>query len=160
MAYSFHGFFGDVETPDMVLRSLFSKYDKDNSGTLAGTELQQFLEEDLGMNTEEAEIYAMLSDDDGSKSMSYDEFKQWLHSGENFQYVNDSSKFFIVHKAVEMFQQYDTDGKGCLDVGEFSKVLTDLNYEADTTEAALLALDKDGNGVISFSEFLAWLHWV
>ena len=53
MAYSFHGFFGDVETPDMVLRSLFSKYDKDNSGTLAGTELQQFLEEDLGMNTED-----------------------------------------------------------------------------------------------------------
>ena len=160
MAYSFHGFFGNVETPDLVLRSLFSKYDKDNSGSLMGPELQQLLQEDLGMDTEQAEIYTLLRDEDGSNSLTFEEFKKWLNSGENFQFIDDSSKFYIVHQAVEMFKQYDTDGQGSLDVVEFGKVLTDLKYDTSTTEDAIKALDKDGNGVISFSEFLAWLNWV
>jgi Ca2+-binding EF-hand superfamily protein len=112
------------------------------------------------MSAEQAEIYTLLRDEDGSEGFTYEEFKKWLTSGENFQLIHDSSKFYVVHKAVEMFKQYDVDGQGSLDVEEFSKVLTDLNYNASTTEAAVKALDKDGNGVISFSEFLDWLHWV
>ena len=160
MAYSSFGYFGTTETPELVLKSLFSKYDKDNSGTLAGKELEQLLQDDLGMDTEQAEIYILLRDEDGSKSLDFDEFKEWLNSGENFQLINDSSKFYVVHQAVEMFKKYDVDGQGSLDVQEFSKVMADLNHDVTTTEAAVKALDKDGNGVVSFSEFLAWLHWV
>ena len=160
MAYSGFGYFGDVETPDLVLKSLFAKYDKDSSGSLMDAELKQLLQEDLGMDTEQAEIYTLLRDEDGSKSLTYEEFKKWLNSGENFQFIDDSSKFYIVHQAVEMFKKYDTDGQGSLDVEEFRKVMVDLIYEASHTESAVQALDKDGNGVISFSEFLAWLHWV
>ena len=160
MAYSSFGYFGDVETPDLVLKSLFAKYDKDSSGSLMDAELKQLLQEDLGMDTEQAEIYTLLRDEDGSKSLTYEEFKKWLNSGENFQFIDDSSKCYIVHQAVEMFKKYDTDGQGSLDVEEFRKVMVDLSYEASHTESAVQALDKDGNGVISFSEFLAWLHWV
>ena len=87
MAYSAYGYFG-TETPDLVLKSLFSKYDKDNSGTLGDKELEQLLQEDLGMDIEQAEIYLLLRDEDGSKNLSFDEFQKWLNSGENFQLIN------------------------------------------------------------------------
>ena len=60
------------DTPDIVLRSLFTKYDRDNSGTIAVSELPQLFVEDLGLSSEEAETYTLLVDKDGSGTFSFD----------------------------------------------------------------------------------------
>ena len=147
-------------TPDVVLESLFSKYDKDKSGTLGRDELHAFMEKDLGLNTEEEEIYTMLNDDDGSNTWSFDEFKSWLTSSERFPIIDDTTKYWRLCQAVDMFEKYDHDETGSLDINELEKLLNECGYGVNDIESARLALDKDGNGIISFPEFLAWLNWV
>ena len=147
-------------TPEIVLRSLFTKFDSDGSGTLTKNETSNFLINDLGFDNETAEECLLIHDNDGSGTMSYEEFTTWLHSGEGTRQFDDASTYYKIHAAVEMFKKYDTDGKDSLDVTKFRKVLEDMNEEAIDAEEAIKALDMDGNGVISFPEFLKWLHWV
>lgn len=147
------------DTPDIVLQSLFSKYDKDGSGILGKNELRTFMQDDLGLDTEQSEIYTLLNDGDGSNTWSFGEFKIWLNSCENFQIINNSSKYYLMSQAVEMFAKYDHDKTGSLDIKELAEVLTDIGCGDGDVELARQALDTDGNKLISFPEFLAWLNW-
>jgi Ca2+-binding EF-hand superfamily protein len=149
----------DANTPDIVLRSLFMKYDRDGSDGLGVEELRQLLKEDLGMTADQAKTYTLLLDKDGNKNVTFDEFAAWLRSGEKFNTLNDSTRYYYVKKAVEMFNAYDKDGSHTLDHEEFRQVLVSMGKTADP-EKALRSLDKDGNGKISFPEFLKWLNWV
>jgi len=56
----------------------------------------------------------------------------------------------------ESFRQYDTNGDNSIDKNELKKVLFDLKVPNADTEAdkVLQKLDSDGNGSISFGEFL------
>eukprot|EP00116_Pleurobrachia_bachei_P012812 sb/3473074/ len=150
----------ESDTPEVVLRSLFTKYDPDGSGSLSPLEAKTFLCSDLGFQEEEAEACLLLHDNDGSGTLSLEEFISWAREGDKFNSVTDETVYYKVHAAVEMFKSYDKDGRGSLDVGEFSSVLGDLGYDPDTAESAVKALDGDGNGVVSFPEFLKWLNWV
>ena len=57
-----------------------------------------------------------------------------------------------------VFDTFDIDGDGYLTAGEFRKVLAELGV-GDLTEAQAQALldrqDADGDGTVSFEEFLA-----
>ncbi|KAH3771507.1 uncharacterized protein LOC127845079 [Dreissena polymorpha] len=147
------------DTPDVVIKSLFKKYDTDNSGCIGRKELASLLEDDLGLTSDQADVYVHLLDKDGSAKISPDEFCAWLRSNERFSIVNDTSRFYAVSKAVEMFQKYDKDGSQCISCEEFKGLLTELGHTIDF-EAAFKAIDKDGNGKVAFPEFLKWLNWV
>ena len=147
-------------TPDIVLKSLFLKYDHDNSGELQKEEIEQLLKVDLDMSVEESEVYSLLVDADGSKSISFEEFKAWLSSGERLENVNDQSKFYLLGKAVDLFKQYDTNREGTLDTDEFRILMNDLNYSSEVIQSGIAAIDTDGNDVITFHEFIKWLNWV
>ena len=147
-------------TPDIVLKSLFCKYDHDNSGMLQQEEIEQLLECDLAMTVEEAELYSLLLDGDGSKSISFEEFKTWLKSGEKLESIKNESQFYILGKAVDLFKSYDTNKEGTLDTTEFRKLMINLNYNSEIIKSAIEAIDKDSNDIISFPEFLRWLNWV
>ena len=150
----------DENTPDIVLKSLFKKYDRDGSGTLAKTELLCMLRDDLGLSSDEAETYVLLVDKDASGKLSFDEFKTWLNSGEKLRNVEDNSRFYMMQKAVEMYKKYDTDATGGLDRKEFSILYSDVGGKPENLDSALQSLDKDGNSKISFYEFLKWLNWI
>ena len=150
----------DSDTPEVVLRSLFSKYDPDGSGSLSSSEARTFLCNDLGFGDEEAEACLLLHDNDGSGTLSLEEFVTWARSGDKFASVTDETVYYKVHAAVEMFKSYDKDGQGSLDSSEFALVLKDLGYCEEGVGAAMKALDGDGNGVVSFPEFMKWLNWV
>ena len=150
----------DKNVPDIVLRSLFMKYDKDGSQQLNKEELSGLFQNDLGLNKEQAESYAYLLDKDGNGKVSFEEFRSWLNSGERFKNVNDKSRYHRLRKAVEMFKNYDKDGSGALDREEFKKLFTESGGKPKNLEAALKELDQDNNGLVSFQEFLKWLNWV
>lgn len=82
----------DKNVPKVVLRSLFMKYDKDQSGVLNQTELRELFQGDLGLTKDQAEAYSMMLDKDGNQTVSFEELHQWLSSGEKFQNVNDKSR--------------------------------------------------------------------
>ena len=58
----------------------------------------------------------------------------------------------------EIFDHFDKDGNGTIEVDEFSDLLSALGAEMGAAEVAvgLEALDTNGNGRIDFDEFVAW----
>ena len=52
----------------------------------------------------------------------FDEFHQWLQSGEKFKNVNDQSRYHRLKKSVELFKSYDKGGSGALDKDEFEQL--------------------------------------
>ena len=151
-----------VEAPDIVLRSVFRKYDVDNSGFLAHSEVRRLLGEDLAMHKEEIEAFSLLLDKDASHKVSYDEFKAWMQSPNRAGLARDptGSKYHILLKAVEYFKQYDTDQSGALEGSEFEKLMKSMGVRDEAVAGALNGLDRDHNGKISFEEFLKWLNWI
>lgn len=151
----------NAEVPDIVVKSLFKKYDTDDSGRLGKKEMLSLLKDDLGMKDDQAQACILMVDKDGGGEISYDEFILWLRTGKGFQNIDDNSRYYKVQKAIELFKKYDKDGNGTIDREEFKKLMTSLNAcDESQTDSALQALDTSGDGKISFPEFLAWLNWL
>lgn len=57
-----------------------------------------------------------------------------------------------------MFDKYDTDEDGCISTSELSFLCYDRGYPmtAEEVAAAMAKLDTDGNGTLSYDEFLNW----
>ena len=151
----------DPNAPDMVLKSLFYKYDKDGSGDLNHEELEKLFIDDLGLTAEQAKTYSLLLDADGSNTVCFDEFKKWLRSGEQFKLISNAekSRYNRLQKAIEVFQRYDVDGNQSLEREEFKKMYCDFGGNMRKVDRVIARLDKDGNGQISFPEFYDSLRW-
>jgi Ca2+-binding EF-hand superfamily protein len=54
-----------------------------------------------------------------------------------------------------MFQRFDTDGTGTLDIGELQKLLqkSPFVFNKETTEGIFKILDADGSGGLTVEEF-------
>ena len=149
----------DLTAPEIAIRSLFDKYDNDNSGILEESELRTLFQDDFGLSSNEAEAYCLLIDKDASGGVAFDEFNSWLKSGERFNSLQNKSRFSIMQHAVELFKSYDRDHSGALDRSEFSRLHADVGGKPEGLVLALNQLDKDGNGQIYFYEFMKWLNW-
>lgn len=152
--------FFNENTPSIVIRSLFNKYDKDGSGRLNYGEINDLLQNDLGFSKEQAKVYSMLLDKDGDQTISFEEFLDWLHSGERFKVIQDKSRFHKLCKAVELFKTYDADNSNNLSKDEFKHLLDSLGYQGVDVERFFEYLDEHKNGKISFWELMKWLNWV
>ena len=135
---------------------LFHKYDADGGGTIDASELQALCF-DLGMVFEdEADKQLVLSmlDTDGDGEVSMDEFKVWwLENSETF-FVKDYND--NVKSAIHFFKKFDDDMSGELDQMEFVAMCKEMGWSTKDTAMSLVMLDTDGDGMISFQEFLAW----
>lgn len=147
-------------TPDVVIQSLFLKYDLNKNGFLEEEELRSLLEKDLGMNPDQTDVFALLIDKNGDHRVSYTEFVDWLHSDERYRCINDKSRFYLISKAVELFKQFDRNENGSLDRKEFLRLVRSLGSQQVNNDEEFQTMDNDGNGVISFWEFLRWLNWI
>lgn len=145
--------------PKIVVQSLFRKYDTDDSGRLQKRELMTLLKDDLGMDSKQAEAVMMMVDKDGSGAISFEEFFQWLREGEGLQNVDNSTRYYYIRKAVDLFKTYDKDASGTIEPNELKELLKSVGYTGSVKEA-LKVLDKDGNNKVSFPEFLQWLNWL
>ena len=150
-----------ADVPEVVLKSLFRKYDTDDSKSLGKREMLTLLKEDLGFEHDRAQACILMVDKDGCGEISFDEFTLWIRTEKGFGNIDNNSRFYIIQKAIELFKQYDKDGNDTIDREEFKKLMMSLNVSDDEkVDNALLTLDKGGDGKISFTEFLAWLNWL
>ena len=149
------------DVPEVVIRSIFRKYDSDGSGWLEKSEILVMLC-DMGLDEKQAEVCFMLVDKDGSLSVSLTELLLWFRTGEGFRVIDDQNRYAYVRRVADEFIKYDRDSSGVIDRSEFRALLASGSKEwnrcsEEQIAIALKSVDKDGSGTVSFSEFLAWM---
>lgn len=150
----------DKGAPVVAIRSLFDKYDANRNGKLEEQEMQTLLEGDLGLNPEQSWVYFLLLDKNGDHDISFEEFNDWLRSGEHFEILNDKAKFHSLWKAFNYFKRFDTDDSDTLDRAQFESMMKFFGYNTIDMDKAFAKMDRDENGTVSFWEFMVWLKWV
>jgi len=60
----------------------------------------------------------------------------------------------LTKSAIDIYRSLDINGDGSLDKEEVRTSLAKFGYSAEETDKIISALDKDGDGTISFNEFL------
>ncbi len=83
-------------------------------------------------------------------------------SGDNATLASaDQSTPWSDHARVQnLFEEFDQDGNGYVDVQEFQELAfaLGLTLTAQQCEAVIARIDKDGDGLVDLSEFKSWLH--
>ena len=146
------------DIPEVVIKSLFTKYDTDEDGHLSTSEVRQFLSNDLGMKPDEVKAVALLMDKDADHEISFLEFAHWVRNAGHV--IKDNSKYFLLKRAAEYFMKVDKDNNRTLDEAEVKNLIVALGARIELLEEQFQAMDKDGNGRITFDEFLRWLNWL
>mmetsp|Transcript_115679 Transcript_115679/g.247229 ORF Transcript_115679/g.247229 Transcript_115679/m.247229 type:complete len:939 (+) Transcript_115679:158-2974(+) len=154
----------------------FQKYDRDNSGTLAGAEISNLLC-DVGCvprtrkEQEEIALIIHLVDSDGNGFIDFQEFQvlreridehlKSMRYDEEVEYALCNG--FTESQLRELrwaFDSLDEDGSGKLGKSEVANALSIMGKQVpiDAFETAFYSLDVDGNGELDFLEFLDFLR--
>lgn len=192
----------DVEANDGMIddhdaRKLFDYYDDNGDGVLELVEFTTFLTsvfESLsktdaflecgGVSPEQmAQATAKQcfdeADSDHNGTLTFNEFQEWFThdpSQRAFALLEDGDGMLPVSEARKLFDSYDVNGDGVLDLAEFTVYLTSMFEALSHTEdfvaqgvspadmAEAVATDffeeanMDGSGELSFTEFQAWFQ--
>eukprot|EP00898_Chlorokybus_atmophyticus_P002359 jgi/Chlat1/3123/Chrsp21S03353 len=137
--------------PRPDLQDQFDAIDKDHNGVITLDEFSQAAGTIIGGILDKKHIDQIFEavDDDNDGKISYDEFaaatirmKQWKHFGVHWSW-----------KANEAFYSIDLDKDGYITAEDLLKVMP-----ADRVELAIKEGDQDGDGKISYKEFLELLY--
>ena len=153
-----------LDSPCVRCRIMFDKYDTDNSDSIDAAELRDLCF-NLGyyLNDEELELAMKTVDKSGDGQIIYEDFKEWWSTDDRFGSLSlDDDALEMRRQAAETFSHFDDDKSGVIEPhgGEFSALHAELTERGLTTldEATLLQdLDTDGDGQISFNEYVAFL---
>ena len=125
------------------MQRVFMRFDRDQSGSIDTSELVELLKS-LGLQLTDSQLQAAkkLLDPDGDGTITWAEYVKWWER-------------FDVQR---IFEQYDTDGGGEINVHELQLLCADLGVHLSKKEVreALKKLDKDGSSSLSFDEFFPW----
>eukprot|EP01045_Picozoa_sp_COSAG04_P025955 COSAG04_NODE_3504_length_2763_cov_2.549550_1_plen_281_part_10 len=136
-------------------REIFKAYDVDFSGSISATELSQLCF-DMGFAFQDhfdKRLVLSMLDTDGDGQISFTEFFRWW-KGSHRRFFDLSST--TVQSAIYYFKKYDTDMSGFLDQQEYSWMCQEMGWATADIADSVKALDKDGDGQISFDEYLDW----
>ena len=114
------------------------------------------------MNEQEVQLQIQLFDSTGDKELNLGEFLSWYQSADEFKHLHllDKEKMERISKISLHFKKFDLDQSGKLDPREFSKLHDDLVrmgiVDAGTKAHTLRELDVDGDGKVTFNEYVKW----
>ena len=141
--------FGLEFTEDQVL-ALFGYYDGNRDGSLSYYEfVEKVLESGFSLEGDKKKDPIMVSLFQTNQHPKEAEMKTQL-TAEDMDEV----------KCKEVFKRYDANNSGEMDVRELQQLVWSLGLQMDreAINNAMLDLDKNRNGTISFDEFWAWWH--
>lgn len=135
--------FGLQFTEDGVL-GLFGLYDEDRGGSLGYYEFVENLIDGFDKSSPSGEIKSKLSS-------ALELTKSPPAKIKNISAVN-------IDQARRAFDYVDANGSGRIELSELDGVLRTLGMstDSDLVNQAMLVLDKDGSGDVSFDEFWEW----
>ena len=102
----------------------------------------------------EKQLVLSLLDSDGNGTLSFREFQAWWRTNKDSFFAPSYSA--EVKGAIYYFKKFDADMSGCLDLEEFRAMCKEMKWPDAEIEASMKMLDSDGDGEISFNEFLGW----
>ncbi|XP_074646117.1 programmed cell death protein 6-like isoform X2 [Tubulanus polymorphus] len=137
-------YYGAPAPPDRnFLWNIFQKVDKDRSGAINTTELQQALSNGTWtpFNPETVRLMIGMFDRDHSGTINFDEFMSL------WKYITDWQN---------TFRGYDRDNSGSIDKRELQAALTNFGYRLSDQFYNLLLrkFDRQGRGTIAFDDFI------
>lgn len=164
---------GQRDSALLMCRDYFRNMDLNDDGRLCSNEYLKMIEY-VGVNLDTTQLKRAYEKADKNKdgTISYNEFidaytseMELNNPGKSTrrpekcietQIQNDKSKDKILRKCREYFKDRDKNKDGQLDPGEFQKMMEYVGVDIDVSEMekAYLKADHDGNGSISFKEFL------
>ena len=137
-------------------RSMFRKYDGDNSGSISAAEFAELCY-DMGKtfdDPQDQKLVLSLLDTDGDGEVSFREFCRWWKEKKDSFFVPSYSD--EVTAAIYYFKKADTDMSGKLDKAEYQAMCDEMGWSGGDIEESMRYLDTDGDGEVSFNEFLTW----
>lgn len=164
-------------TDTTELRKHFEHFDTDGSGFIEIGELEPLLEK-LGLDgradDDVMEAMAKLSPKDAHR-ISWDELERWWHEhgadavdtepetedaddGEEPENLRASGDLPTNRQLRAVFDRFDTDQSGDIDLKELAKFLEAAGFDPDDEqlESMFAAFDQDGNGRLTWDEFVRW----
>jgi len=143
----------DSKTPDIVVKSLFSAFDTDNSGHLHGPELRKLFMQ-YGISEDAAKVWSMQMNDDGEGGVTVEEFIDFMKKNGSEVSAENEDKVAIMYEVVERFQQFDTDGSENINWAEFQLIMDDMKVADEAAKTQWWwYIDKNQDGKITFNEF-------
>eukprot|EP00484_Ammonia_sp_Unknown_P018332 CAMPEP_0197035580 /NCGR_PEP_ID=MMETSP1384-20130603/13333_1 /TAXON_ID=29189 /ORGANISM="Ammonia sp." /LENGTH=491 /DNA_ID=CAMNT_0042465659 /DNA_START=64 /DNA_END=1539 /DNA_ORIENTATION=- len=141
------------ETPELVLRSVFLKYDKDGSKQLNEKEFS-FALSDLGIIDQHEQLAIFhLADADNGGTVDIQEFITLIKGHELDVILSNHDSLEFIYQTFNEFQKYDADGNGDISWDEFYFYLTNQGYSHQMISQYWHYLDEDKSASITFPEF-------
>lgn len=139
-------YLSDKQLQDM--RAFFEAADADHSGSLEINEVSHVFAM-CGVPQKIIPAFFKMCDRDRSGSITFDELYNYLNAYAGLS-VNPTIFFKLV------FESFDNDNSGFLDVQEFGEALAILgfDYTPEQVRARVAAFDANGDGKVSLQEFL------
>ena len=141
---------------------VFRKYDEDKDGAVSQAELNKLcMEMGARLSEDELKIALKVLDTNGDGKIEFDEFKVWWESQDRFERLRrNEAELAFLNGVLTSFMSFDTNKDGLIDREEFKnvyQVLSQSGYPTHSEQEDWDAMDRDHNGIISYSEFVDWL---
>ncbi|KAL5557629.1 hypothetical protein UlMin_033840 [Ulmus minor] len=136
------------------LQMVFNYFDQDGDGKISPSELQNCVRAAGGeLSAEEAEAAIACSDTDGDGLLGLEEFEKLMQ--ESSEDEEEKKK-----EMREAFGMYEMKGSGCITASSLRRMLSRLgeSRSLDDCKAMITSFDLNGDGVLSFDEFLLMMR--
>ena len=173
-----------AHTHKQLLETLFYEADSDGNGALDEKEFKTLMyDHDFGLSRKEIRILFTQADVNSDGQVDYAEFipacveligiilaknaaqksrieREETAKQESYSYLRGKSAAEMENMMKHVFKAADQDGNGTLDPEEFKAFLKEmpLNLTKKETNALILSVDVNGDGLISYEEFLPVFH--
>jgi len=124
------------------LAALFKQFDVNGDGKLSADEIAELMKS-IGHSSEEAKSLLKMWDEDHDGVIDMDELKTGFAASQ----LGEQSK----QELQQAFKRFDVDGDGFVSAQEIEKM---CSLDAKETKKLIAEVDKNGDGRISFQEWL------
>ena len=120
--------------------------DTDADGELTSKDLDKGFRKTIGLRSKKVidQIFELMDQDENHK----------ITLSEFIIASIDQNAFFTRDRLKKCFLMFDTDNSGEIDLNELKDMFNSIGIPYDVWEDILMEVDEDGNGSISFEEFI------